>query len=471
MRAALRAAVDALAAASPGDLSDAGLAALVTGLDRDFNRLDAARTELAGVFDARGVWLADAARSGAGWVAARTEQSRPEAAARFRLARALRTMPGVAAAYTDGRLGAAKARLLADAAADAPEVFAEHETALIEHAEKLRVDQCSRLLAFWRAHANPDGATGREAKQYAKRALHLSQSFDGSWHLNGSLTPEHGEILATALDRRCQALYQADKAVADATGTPIARTAAQRRVDALVELVTQATASGEHGCGVNTPSITALVHLEHLADVRTRPGDVVGETEHGHPVSAATAQRWTCDAAVSRVVFGPGSVPIDLGTSARFPSPAQRRALAARDRGCVFPGCDRRPGWTNAHHLTHWVHGGPTDLDNLVLLCVYHHHQVHEGGYRISRSPDGQLSFAHPDGTPLTVSKHRYTHNPAPPAGPPPSTGIGRGPRGRSDPSRPTQRGPSVANGHATPPVTQRATPRTTNSSGPSPAG
>ncbi|HEY2957891.1 MAG TPA: DUF222 domain-containing protein [Actinomycetota bacterium] len=78
---------------------------------------------------------------------------------------------------------------------------------------------------------------------------------------------------------------------------------------------------------------------------------------------------------------------LDLGRATRVVPPALRRALAVRDGGCVAPGCDRPPGWTDAHHLHHWLHGGPTSLDNLVLLCRVHHVAVHEGGWRLHHDP------------------------------------------------------------------------------------
>jgi hypothetical protein len=80
---------------------------------------------------------------------------------------------------------------------------------------------------------------------------------------------------------------------------------------------------------------------------------------------------------------GPATQPLEVGRATRVVSPAQRTALAVRDGGCVFPGCDRPPGWCEAHHLRHWLHGGPTDLDNLALLCWAHHRAVHEGGQRL----------------------------------------------------------------------------------------
>src|SRR5262249_51301431 len=76
-----------------------------------------------------------------------------------------------------------------------------------------------------------------------------------------------------------------------------------------------------------------------------------------------------------------------------------RRALAFRDHGCRFPGCDLPFG--QAHHIRHWALGGPTTLSNLVLLCRRHHRAVHEEGFRVERRDDGGLQFFWPDGRPL----------------------------------------------------------------------
>jgi len=77
-------------------------------------------------------------------------------------------------------------------------------------------------------------------------------------------------------------------------------------------------------------------------------------------------------------------------------SPGLRRALAARDRGCVFVGCDRAPAHCDGHHITSWLDGGPTDLDNLVLLCRVHHRLVHDGGWRLRRDDDGVVTVTPP---------------------------------------------------------------------------
>jgi hypothetical protein len=97
------------------------------------------------------------------------------------------------------------------------------------------------------------------------------------------------------------------------------------------------------------------------------------------------------------ILGGAPSQPLDVGRTSRVVTPAQRSALAVRDGGCVFPDCQRPLSWCDAHHLWHWLDGGPTDLDNLVLLCRAHHRTVHEGGWRLARQPDGGLTASPPD--------------------------------------------------------------------------
>src|SRR5262249_62373091 len=94
------------------------------------------------------------------------------------------------------------------------------------------------------------------------------------------------------------------------------------------------------------------------------------------------------DAQVIPMVLGSHGELLDVGRSTRVVPVAIRRALIVRDGGCGFPGCDRRPGWTDAHHIVPWASGGPTSLDNLVLLCGHHHDTLHHRGWsvRLDRS-------------------------------------------------------------------------------------
>jgi hypothetical protein len=121
--------------------------------------------------------------------------------------------------------------------------------------------------------------------------------------------------------------------------------------------------------------------------------------EDAGTISAETARRLACDATVTRVVTAARSVPLEVGRATKVVSPALRRALAIRDGGCAFPGCERPPGWCDAHHVRHWADGGETGLSNLVLLCRPHHRVIHRGfGVAIV---DGLSVFRRPDGTPL----------------------------------------------------------------------
>ena len=235
--------------------------------------------------------------------------------------------------------GYAKVRLLVDLAKDLPDAYAEAEGFLVEQVQTVRVDQVPIVLARWRAFFDTDGEEERAARQYEQRSLHVSPLLDGAWRGDANFTTEAGEIVRNAVDRRAREIYRAEKAAADANGEKVKSTPAQRRHDALLELILQATAAGDTGNGLNVPAITAIIDITKLPDAK--PAEIVGETEHGMPVPAATALRWCCDAGISRVLTDATSTPVDLGHTARLPTPAQRRALAARDRGCTFPGCDR----------------------------------------------------------------------------------------------------------------------------------
>jgi hypothetical protein len=138
---------------------------------------------------------------------------------------------------------------------------------------------------------------------------------------------------------------------------------------------------------------------------------VGGEAGWAGPLAPEACRRLACDGALTRVVVTrhhnhhqPGgqhpdsrSVDHDHGSNrSRVVQPTQHSALAVRDGGCVFPGCDRPLAWCEAHHLLHWLNGGPTDLANLAMLCRAHHRAVHEGGWQLARAPDGRFTATPP---------------------------------------------------------------------------
>jgi len=141
------------------------------------------------------------------------------------------------------------------------------------------------------------------------------------------------------------------------------------------------------------------------------PGISLGmaEAERAGVVARATVERWLCEGTFQAVVVGPDGT-LDMGRKVRTATRAQRRALRVRDVHCVFPGCSAPPDHCQVHHIVWWEHDGPTDLDNLVLLCRHHHAAVHDRGFTITRD-DGIVEVRRPDGTPVTsVRSGRADH-------------------------------------------------------------
>ncbi len=104
---------------------------------------------------------------------------------------------------------------------------------------------------------------------------------------------------------------------------------------------------------------------------------------------------------------------LDVGRAQRPFTPAQRRALTHRDGGCAWPGCDRPPGWTQAHHILSWLDGGPTDLDNGVLLCLFHHQRAHQSEWTITLGADRRPDFVAPTWIdPRQHARRNHTHRP-----------------------------------------------------------
>jgi hypothetical protein len=172
------------------------------------------------------------------------------------------------------------------------------------------------------------------------------------------------------------------------------------------------------------PQLLVTVDLDSLL---SHPGGLGGETGGTDALDPEACRRLACDGAVTRVLVtrhpsdhhpggddnlvarlrvavtrlppalgGGPTQPLEIGRTSRVVSAAQRAALVVRDGGCAVAGCDRPPAWCEAHHLRHWLHGGPTNLDNLALVCRTHHRAVHEGGWRLARDPDGRLAASPP---------------------------------------------------------------------------
>lgn len=136
------------------------------------------------------------------------------------------------------------------------------------------------------------------------------------------------------------------------------------------------------------------------------------ETDDGVPLPVSTVRRLCCDAEIIPIMLGGDGVPLDMGRSVRTANRRQRWALRAVYRTCAHPDCTMPFSACKAHHVRWWWRDlGPTDLDNLIPLCERHHHLVHEGGWRLTMTPDRVTTWTRPDGV---VAHHGRTTDRAP---------------------------------------------------------
>ncbi|MDQ3756592.1 MAG: HNH endonuclease [Actinomycetota bacterium] len=352
------------------------------------DRLTAKVNEAIGHLDAAGEWAADFAVSAVSWLQGRGGMSRKEAASSVQAARLLRRLPVTQQAWSERTLSGGQVRaVVANLAEPTLPMFAEQEVDLVPTLVPLSASQTANVMRFWRARAEALLDDGAEARM-PQRSLHLSQTLGDRWVLDGELDAEGGELLRTAV-RLATA--------PDVEGEP-ARTPAQRRGDALVDLARfyldrQSRPSG----GRHRPHLNVVVHYDDL--VQGRGGELVD----GGRLDGATVRRLLCDASVHRVVTDGDSTILDYGTSTRTVPPHLWAALVVRDRHCRHDGCDRPSEWCEAHHVVPVLAGGPTNLGNLVLKCSRHHHIGHLPGWREQLLPDGTLVVTDPAGRTRTT--------------------------------------------------------------------
>ena len=375
--------------------------------------------ELAGV-DGRGAAGAEAdtqALSTTSWLRNQLRMGAGAARQAVRTARALFRGPlqATAQALAAGEVSPAHAAVLAHGSGDLPvATTAEAEPVLLEAARRLDPRRLRRVVNHLRYVADPDAAEQEQQRRFDRRGVWLAPTWEGMVALGGLLDPEAGQTLLAALEP-----------LARPTSADDERLGSQRNADALAELARRSLEAGSlPRTGGVRPQLLVTVDLATLLGHDGMPG---GELGWAGSLGGEAARRLACDGAMTRVLVtrhphdhqqhvsggltsrlqaamrllpvalgGPPTQPLEVGRTTRSVSPAQRNALTVRDGGCVFPGCDRPQSWCEAHHLRHWLHGGPTDLDNLALLCWTHHRAVHEGGWRLGRDPDGRLTATPP---------------------------------------------------------------------------
>lgn len=295
----------------------------------------------------------------------------------------------------------------------------EFPTATIEQAQRMMVEfarthnstELRRLTGRLLEVFSPETAEAAEAARLerelrlAQRNRHLTFTHDhpGSILIKGSLPV----VAAEPLIRIVEAYAAAEKRALDAVD-PNAEyvTPAMRRADGLLAMVnhhSQQALAPVHGG--DRPRISVILSYDKLLktahDNEQLAGTLAGS---GEPVAPGVLRRLLCDADLLPVVLGGPSEVLDVGTSQRFVTAAQRQALEVRDGGCAFPGCDKPPQDCHAHHIVPWWQGGPTSLANLVLACPHHHGIIEPG--RDPAADRWQIRLG-PDSTPEVIPPKR----------------------------------------------------------------
>jgi hypothetical protein len=222
----------------------------------------------------------------------------------------------------------------------------------------------------------------QEARAWQATEFWIGPVKDGKARFGGELPALYAELLRNQVGA-IAAPRRNDDSDGDLTPT-------QRMGRAFCHWIERIPTDGLPTTGGTPATLTVNIDYDALTGKVRQAAGMLGT---GERISAGEVRRLACNQHILPRVLDGKSVPLDQGRSKRLFTPAQRLAMADRDGGCTYPGCDRPPAWTEAHHLDHWAeHGGNTDLDRGTLLCARHHHWVHSGDIYVRRR-DGHTEF------------------------------------------------------------------------------
>ncbi|HWE90636.1 MAG TPA: DUF222 domain-containing protein [Pseudonocardiaceae bacterium] len=390
--------------------ADAELLDRLADIERIGRRAHAAMLRVVGEIDTRGIAGELGYRHLESLLGDRLAITRPDAKQRVRHAAQLTQLPVAAAAADAGVLHPDQIAAITDTIRQLPPraTTEDHELVertLVEGATHSHAGTLRRWGHQLHNRIDQDGPEPYEA-ELAKPRNELRYTVRDGWvYFKGRLHPESGALLTSMLS---------------SLGTPRAtegerdlRDTAERYGDAMADILTLAADTGQlPEDGGQKPHLTVTIDWNTLRE-QTGRATLEGATLDGATsLTASQARRIACDAHILPIVLGSRSQPLDVGRSTRTIPTAIRKALVIRDRGCSFPSCDRPPQWTDAHHITSWIDGGPTELGNLTLLCRQHHTLIHHSAWRIEMD-DGIPTFIPPryvdrDQKPRTNPLYRY---------------------------------------------------------------
>ena len=364
-------------------------------LTAQINAAEARRIDLLAELDDLGGWGGIGIRSIGHWASLALGLTPRHTNELLACGRAVRELPAIGGALAVGELSIDKVAAVARVATPASEPTWLHvaRTASATHV--------CRVAARYATVCRSLDAESGHPRPRRDEALSFNTEDDGMVRLLALLEPDNAAIVRPAIE----SVMEAEWRDGDNRDEP----AAVRAAHALVALAETALAVGPRSLdGGDRTTVVLHVDADLLAGARG-DGRCHFAGANG-PARVDTARRLACDAMLLAITERDGS-PVDVGRARRIVSRAQRRALEARDGGCAFPGCGATR-FLDAHHIDHWVDGGATDLENLVLLCRRHHRLHHEGGYRIERQTSGGLRWLTANGHDVVPRLRRVATRP-----------------------------------------------------------
>jgi hypothetical protein len=297
-----------------------------------------------------------------------------------RLARVLGELPQLEKALAAGEAGPGHVRVVEQAVrtirrtdphALGPAGMAKADTCFVDAARDLAPPQfkvCAKRLV---AHLADNGGDTLDERELERRELVIWDEPDGWVGVTGHLPPDVGASLRAAMDRWAKPHPACEPGMTGQLPIQDPRSPRQRQADGLGLALRLAL-------GAATTTEPDRPHVM----IHVRPDSPIADCDHLGPLSKAWAGRFFCDATLETVTMTSDG-NLDLGRKARTASGRLRRALIARDRTCVIPGCTVPAAWSDAHHLRWWSKGGRTDAGNLAMLCGPHHGAVHAGQWTV----------------------------------------------------------------------------------------
>ena len=363
-------------------------------------RLAAARLRIVAAADRARIHEESGATSTGAWLAGITREDGSRASRDVRLARQLDgPCAATGAALARGEISTGHAEVITRATQRLPEHLdqdqrAKVEDQLLDQAATLTPDQLRRRARRAIEAIEPDPAAvdaeqerqlaDEETDAYAATRLSLHDNADGTTTGRFTIPALHGALLRKLLDKLTtprRAHLGAPEAQHGNPSFDDPDRDAKRKGIAFCEIIEHLPIDRLSRGGA---SLVIKIDLDKLQGALGAAG-----LETGQDISAAEARRLACNAGLIPSVLGGRAQPLDLGRQSRLFTDAQRAALSLRHETCAAAGCERPYAWTELHHRQAWSQGGPTDLDNAIPLCWFHHRRIHDPAYHYREGPDG----------------------------------------------------------------------------------